>query len=201
MSVSDWKLRDHGASALFRLPFADAVWIMDPNLVFVTEAGVQIKVRVDDQLRDRVRAWVASSIPQKITIEGCTYHPEMKVWFEGVSVQAEAELTCEPGYMDDLKIESHFLVDKNRLHTTERHAHLTQKGQRLVVLVRRGDERDVHAVDLLDPVVVDFWKYHLFLDADRQVAAPVERASRQSTEVANSRHRHVDETIHELVHM
>ena len=75
-----------------RLPFADAVWIMDPNLVFVGEAGIQIKVPVADQLRERVKAWVTAAIPEKITVEGCSFQPEMEIWFEGRSVQAKAEI-------------------------------------------------------------------------------------------------------------
>jgi nickel/cobalt exporter len=165
MSVSDWKLRDDGATVLFRLPFADAVWIMDPNLVFVTEAGVQIKVRVDDQLRDRVRSWAAAAIPEKITIEGCSFKPDMKVWFEGVSVQAEAELSCEPGYMDDLKIESHFLVDVNRLHTSLAALHFPDRVQQC--LFRYGQftcgvketEEDTSAAPAWQARILPWWDY------------------------------------------
>ena len=52
------------------------------------------------------------------------------------------------------------------LFPAERHAQLAQQRERLVVLARRRDERDVHAVDLLHLVVVDLREDHLLLDAE-----------------------------------
>ena len=64
-----------------------------------------------------------------------------------------------------------------------------QQRERLVVAVRARDERDVHAVDRLDLVVVDLREDHLLLDAERIVATAVERPRAQSAEVADARDR------------
>ena len=64
----------------------------------------------------------------------------------------------------------------------------------------RRRDRDVHAADRVDLVVGDFREDDLFLDAERVVAAAVERAGRHAAEVADARHRHVDQAIEEFVH-
>src|SRR5881409_51440 len=92
------------------------------------------------------------------------------------------------------------LRDDRLVVTAERHSKLAQQRERLVVLVRRRDEGDVHAVDLLDHVVVDLRKDHLLLDAERVVAASVERASVYTTEIANARDRYADEAIQKFPH-
>src|SRR5215212_817140 len=92
-------------------------------------------------------------------------------------------------------------VDYDRLVVAaERHAELAQQRERLVVARRRGDEGDVHPVDLIDHVVVDLREDHLLLDAERVVAAPVERAGVEAAEVADPRDRDAHEAVEELPH-
>src|SRR4051794_34674188 len=63
--------------------------------------------------------------------------------------------------------------------------------KRLGLLVRRGGgrDRDVEAADLLDAVVVDLREDDLLADAERVVAAPVERGRVEPAEVADARQR------------
>src|SRR5262245_30128517 len=70
---------------------------------------------------------------------------------------------------------------------------------RLVVLRRRG-ERDVHAPELVDLVVLDFRENDLFLDAQAVVATAIEGTRVDAAEVANTRDRDRDQTIEELPH-
>src|SRR5688500_16296410 len=50
--------------------------------------------------------------------------------------------------------------------STERHPQLSQQRKGLIVTRRAGHERDVHAVHLLDLVVVDLREDHLLLEAE-----------------------------------
>src|SRR6185295_9163133 len=92
------------------------------------------------------------------------------------------------------------LRDDRLVVTAERHSQLPQERERLVILVRRGDEGDVHSVDLLDHVVVDLREDHLLLDAERVVPASIEGAGVDAAEVADARDRHRDEPVEELPH-
>src|SRR5581483_3626396 len=69
----------------------------------------------------------------------------------------------------------------------------------LVRLGRRRD-RDVEAADRAHVVVVDLGEDDLLADADRVVAAAVERARVEAAEVADPRQRDRDEPVEELVH-
>ena len=53
MSFSNWELQPEAARVVFRLPLADAVWIMDPERVIVQEVMIQIKGPVDEALKRR----------------------------------------------------------------------------------------------------------------------------------------------------
>src|SRR4029450_7674158 len=86
------------------------------------------------------------------------------------------------------------------LVAAERHAELPEERERLVVLVRGGHEGDVHAVDLVDHVVVDLREDHLLLHAERVVAATVEGARAEPAEVADARDRGRDEAVAEPPH-
>ena len=57
----------------------------------------------------------------------------------------------------------------------ERHAHVLQQRQTLGVGLGRGGDGNIHALDLFHFVVVDLGKNQLILDAQRVIAAPVER--------------------------
>src|SRR3954464_10232303 len=69
----------------------------------------------------------------------------------------------------------------------------------LVVLRRRGD-RHVHAPELVDLVVLDFRENDLFLDAEAEVAAAVERARVDAAEVTDAGNRDRDQAIEKLPH-
>ena len=118
MSFSSWELKPDSAGLVFRLPLADAVWIMDPSLVIKQEVMIQIKGPVDEALKSRVEDYLEKTLPEKVTLAGCSFQPEMAVRFEGQNVQVEAKLACAPGYLQKFALESHFLVEENKLHTS-----------------------------------------------------------------------------------
>src|SRR6187431_3268384 len=82
----------------------------------------------------------------------------------------------------------------------EREIEGIEQGLALLVVLRRRRNRDVHSPELIDLVVLDFRENDLFLDAEAEVAAAVERARIDAAEVANARDRDRDETIEELPH-
>src|SRR3954466_14208756 len=82
----------------------------------------------------------------------------------------------------------------------EGHAHVAEQSATLFVAPRRGHDGDVHALDLLDPVVVDLGEDDLLLDAERVVALPVERLARHALEVAHAGEGDVQQPVEELVH-
>src|SRR6185312_12787266 len=90
--------------------------------------------------------------------------------------------------------------DDGLLFTTERHAQLPQQRQRLVVFRCAGHEREIETVHLVDLIVVDLRKDHLLLEADRIIAASIERARTEPAEVADARDRDRDEPVEELPH-
>ena len=58
------------------------------------------------------------------------------------------------------------------------------------VIVRGGrDDRDVHAADAVDLVLVDLVEHRLLGEAERVVAVAVELARRQAPEVTDARQR------------
>src|SRR3954447_4166853 len=74
--------------------------------------------------------------------------------------------------------------------------------QRTSVFVGLGGSRDRHVetADLLDVVVVDLRENDLLTDAERVVAAAVERVRVEAPEVADARERDRDQPVEELVH-
>src|SRR5918993_2185515 len=83
---------------------------------------------------------------------------------------------------------------------TERHAERLEKRARLLVIFRRGDDRDVHPARLVHFVEINFGEDQLVADAERVVTAPVERLGRDAAEVAHARQGDRDETVEKLVH-
>src|SRR5712692_5841123 len=69
----------------------------------------------------------------------------------------------------------------------------------LVGLRCRGDG-DVQAPQSVDLVVLDLGEDDLFLHAQVEIAAAVERARGNTAEVANARNRHRDQPVQEFVH-
>src|SRR4051794_25757679 len=79
-------------------------------------------------------------------------------------------------------------------------AQLAQQPHGQIVPVGGRNQRDVHPVNLLDPVVIDLREDHLLLDAEGIVAPAVEAPAGQAPEVTNPRDRQIDEAVEELVH-
>src|SRR5687768_5545437 len=82
----------------------------------------------------------------------------------------------------------------------ERH---TEGGEELfcfLVGIGGSDERNVHALDLLDLVEVDLGEHDLLFEAERVVAGSVEAAWVHPAEVANARQRERDQAVQELPH-
>src|SRR5437588_3434828 len=83
----------------------------------------------------------------------------------------------------------------------EREPETAQERQALLVRPRGGRDRDVEAAHLLDRVVVDLREDDLLPDAERVVAAAVERSRIEPAEVADARQRDRDEAVEELPHL
>src|SRR4029450_6459179 len=83
---------------------------------------------------------------------------------------------------------------------TEREAECAQPRTALVVASCSGHDRDVHAPDRVDLVVIDLRKDQLLGDTERVVAAPVERARVHAAEVTDPRDREAHEAVVELPH-
>lgn len=119
VSFSNWEFQKDKAKAVFRIPLTDAIWAMDSDLVVVQEATIKIRIPVDGALRGRVSSYLLNTIPQKVTLSKCVFDPDsITVTFDKIAAQVHAELSCSPDYLDNLELTNHFLVDKNRLHTS-----------------------------------------------------------------------------------
>jgi len=75
-----------------------------------------------------------------------------------------------------------------------------EQSARLVVRFRGGGDADVEPPQNVDLVVLDLREDDLLLHAEAVVAAAVECAARDAAEVTDTRDRHGDQTIEELVH-
>src|SRR4029077_21072027 len=82
----------------------------------------------------------------------------------------------------------------------ERHAEAAQQCARLFVRPRRRADRDLHAAQPVDLVVLDLREDELLLETERVVPAPVEALVRHALEVADARERHGDELLEEIPH-
>src|SRR5438132_136494 len=91
-------------------------------------------------------------------------------------------------------------ISSSPARCAEGHAEIAQQSAALFVAPRRGHDGDVHALDLLDPVVVDLGKDDLLLDTERVVALAVEALRPDALEVAHAGQRDVQQAVEELVH-
>src|SRR5439155_16777931 len=82
----------------------------------------------------------------------------------------------------------------------ERHPEAAQQRARLLVRLGGRGDGDVEPADLGDVVVIDLGKDDLLAQAERVVAAAVERVGVQAAEVADARQRDRDEAVQELPH-
>jgi len=119
MSFSNWEFEEKNVSVVFRIPLADAIWGMNPNLVAIQESLIRIKVPVDNALKASVNDFLLKTIPQKISLNGCIFDPNsIQIIYDKNRVQIRAGLSCLPGYLENPELNYHFLVDENRLHTS-----------------------------------------------------------------------------------
>src|SRR5512132_795674 len=83
---------------------------------------------------------------------------------------------------------------------SERKAEAPQQDIAFVVVLGRGRDRHVEPAHGLDVVVVDLRENDLLADANRVVAAAVERLRGEAAEVADARNRDRDQAVEELPH-
>src|SRR5688572_3657948 len=83
----------------------------------------------------------------------------------------------------------------------EGHSELAQKEARLLVVLRRGDDGDVHALRLVHLARIDLREDQVIANAEGVIAATVERLRRHAAEVADARKSDVDQTVEKLVHL
>src|SRR5262245_29088317 len=164
-----------------------AAWLATPPC-----GGRESPARLDDArdlTRERQLA-EADAAQAEITQEAARPPAAM-----AAGVGADLELRRPLPLLDDRLLGHPF-----SLPLTEGHAHEPQQLTPLLVGPGGRDERHVHAPDLPHLIEVDLGKDDLLGQAHRVVAAPVERPRVQAPEVADTRHRHVDEAVVELPH-
>src|SRR3954470_1758143 len=101
-----------------------------------------------------------------------------------------------------LSIQAVFAMLSNPLRclAPERPSELSHEPHGQVIPVGGRHHRDVHPVNLFDSIEVDLREDHLLLDPEGVIPSAIEAPVRKPAEVANARHRKIDEAIEELVH-
>src|SRR5208337_52890 len=69
-----------------------------------------------------------------------------------------------------------------------------------VVAFSGSSNRDIHAAQSVNLVVINFGENDLFLDAKIEITTPIKRFARDAAKVADAWHRNVDQTVEEFVH-
>src|ERR1022692_3192071 len=82
----------------------------------------------------------------------------------------------------------------------EREAEGIQQCPPVLVVASRGGNRDIHAANVIDLVVLNLGEDDLLAHAHAVVTAPVEAARGDAAKVADAWYRHADQPIQELVH-
>src|SRR5690606_18334222 len=82
----------------------------------------------------------------------------------------------------------------------EREAEELQQRPALLVVGRRGDDRDVHAAQPVDLGLVDLVEHQLLGEAEGVVAPAVELLRREAAEVTDARQREREQPVQELPH-
>src|SRR5712671_277433 len=93
-----------------------------------------------------------------------------------------------------------FAIALEFLLLPEREVESLEQCSAVTVIHRRRRNRDVHTPDLIDLVVLDLGENDLFFHAHAVVALTIERTRRHAAEVADARHRNVDQPVQKLVH-
>src|SRR5437016_12810533 len=115
-----------------------------------------------------------------------------------VAAHLELRLPLDLLHPRPLRHRQSLLGDRDGGFAPEGHPQLAQQCLSGVVPPGGRHERDIHAMDLLDLVVVDLREDHLLLDPHRVVAPAVEAVRRQPAEIAHTRHRNRDEPVEKL---
>src|SRR3972149_9144710 len=116
-----------------------------------------------------------------------------------VAARVVPHLELRPaGVLDDERLLRHSLAVPSL--RGERQAEPAQKRVRLLVRRRCGGDRDVEASDRRDAVVVDLREDDLLANAEREIAAAVERAGVEPPEVPDARERDRAGPVEELPH-
>src|SRR5438045_9673497 len=84
---------------------------------------------------------------------------------------------------------------------SKRHSPRLQKRARLIVIARRGHNRDVHAAQLVDLIEIEFREDQLLANSDRIITAAVESFRRNTPKIPHARQRYRHEPIKEFVHL
>src|SRR5437773_4754587 len=82
--------------------------------------------------------------------------------------------------------------------SAERHPEAAQQRARLFVRPRRRADRDLHAAQPVDLVVLDLGEDELLLEPERVVATPVKALVRHALEVPDPRKRHGHELLEKV---
>src|SRR2546430_11947849 len=108
--------------------------------------------------------------------------------------------TLNLGVRRDLRMRLFFAIDYLSGRSAERHPEAAQQRASLFVRSRRGHDRDLHAAQAIDLVVVDLRENELLFEPEREVASAVEALVRHSLEVTDAWKRDGDELFEEMPH-
>src|SRR6266542_6080665 len=95
---------------------------------------------------------------------------------------------------------SQFTIYDLRLSLPKRHSQSLQKCARLIVVVRRGHNRDIHSAQFVDLIKINLRKDQLLADANRIVSTAVEGFRRDSTKISYAWQGNRNQAIKKLVH-
>src|SRR2546426_1376626 len=108
--------------------------------------------------------------------------------------------TLNLGVRRDFRMRLFFAIEYLSGRSSERHPEAAQQRAALFVRSRRGHNRDLHAAQAIDLVVVDLREDELLFQPKREVASAVEALVRHTLEVADARERDGDELLEEVPH-
>src|SRR5205085_3627243 len=116
----------------------------------------------------------------------------------GISRYQRSEIRCQHSFVTE-HLTSEAPTSDFCLRS-KRHSQRLQKRARLIVIARRGHNRDVHAAQLVDLIEIDFREDQLLANSDRIITAAVESFRRNTPKIPHARQRYRHEPIKEFVH-